>query len=89
MTMAATVFHDSSLAVNSGEAKVANRSELPFCEAMSCYGRIVTTFLAASTVRRAIYTANPGTRTMSFNNGAGPGLWIGVGAADRPSRWAF
>jgi hypothetical protein len=26
---------------------------------------------------------------MSFNNGAGPGVWVAVGAADGGSRWAF
>jgi hypothetical protein len=50
---------------------------------------MVTRILAACTILRALYTANIGTRTMSFNNGAGPGVWVAVGAADGRSRWAF
>jgi hypothetical protein len=45
--------------------------------------------LEAFTVLRALYTANTGTRTMSVNNGAGPGVWVAVGAADGGSRCAF
>jgi hypothetical protein len=74
---------------NSAEVKLTNRQESTFCEPMSGYGRRVTKILADSTVLRALYTANTGTRTMSFNNGAGPGGWVAVGAADGRSRWAF
>jgi hypothetical protein len=45
--------------------------------------------LVASTVLRALYTANTGTSTMSFNNGASPGVWVAVGAADGRWPWAF
>jgi hypothetical protein len=47
---------------------------------MKIFGRnrlfdaIVTRIRAPSTVLRALYTANTGTRTMAFNNGAGPGV---------------
>jgi hypothetical protein len=54
---------------------------------MSCHRRIVTRILAASAVHRAFYTANTGPRTMSFDDGAGPGVWVAVRAADRRLRW--
>jgi hypothetical protein len=57
--------------------------------AMSGYDRIVTRILAGSSVLRALYTANTGVRTISFNNGAGPGVLVAMGAADGGSRWAF
>jgi hypothetical protein len=43
----------------------------------------------ASMVFHALYTANSGARTVSFSNGAGPGVWVAVGSADGGSRWAF
>jgi hypothetical protein len=55
---------------------------------MGVYGRIVTRILAASTIFRALYTANTGTRTMFFNNGAALGVWVAAGAADGGSPWA-
>jgi hypothetical protein len=56
---------------------------------MSGSGRRVNTFPATSTVLRAFDTANTGTKTMFFNNAAGPGVWVVVGAANGRSRWEF
>jgi hypothetical protein len=40
-------------------------------------------------VHRALSNANSGIRTMSFNNGPVPGVWVASGGANAGSRWAF
>jgi hypothetical protein len=50
---------------------------------MSGYRGIETRILAASTVLCDLYTAFTGAKTISFNNGARPGVWVAVGVVDR------
>jgi hypothetical protein len=53
------------------------------------FGRSVTRIRSVSAVLRAISNANAGTRTLSLNNGAGPGVWVEEGVAGGGSRCAF